>query len=78
MGAEVSQRTRTLALPLSLGLSSDSSRESNLPWPPASTAQHACHSPQAGGTTLGEDLLTVSQNVLRLRTGLDTKNEEVC
>jgi hypothetical protein len=43
-----------------------------------STAQPACHSPQAGGTTLGEDLLTVSQNVARPQTELDTKNKEVC
>jgi hypothetical protein len=57
------------------------------------TAQHACHCPRAGGTTLGEDLLTVSQKcneasdgagyqeqggVLRPQTGLDTKNKEVC
>ena len=43
-----------------------------------STAQPACQSPQAGGTTLGEDLLTVSQKVARPQTGLDTKNEVVC
>jgi hypothetical protein len=42
-----------------------------------STAQPACQSPQARGTTLGDDLLTVSQNVARPQTGLDTKNEEV-
>ena len=74
MGAAVSQQTRTLAVPWLRGLSSDSSWESNLLWP---KVQLACYCPQAGGTTLGEDLLTVSQNVVRPQTGLDTKNDEV-
>jgi hypothetical protein len=34
-----------------------------------STAQNACHSPQARGTALGEDLLTASQNVLKAPDG---------
>jgi hypothetical protein len=41
------------------------------------TAQPACYSPQAGGTTLGENLLTVSLNMVRPQRGLDTKGE-VC
>jgi hypothetical protein len=39
------------------------------PAPVESTAQHAFHSPEARGTTLGKDLLTASQNVVNAPDG---------